>query len=159
MNLASQVRQTPCYKNLEVNSKLSGKLEARINDFKIGVSTIFHIYLFMLRVRIVFNNWSIENIGLASYKSYKHGNSTPKLTSLISSSLLSKYGVVESTVSHNVIHSADDFIWKLSTTMSRSALICFLNSDCVTGVRDYDEVTALPISWYWSLKRHTWIMR
>ena len=56
MNLASQVRQTPCYKNLEVNSKLSGKLEARINDFKIGVSTIFHIYLFMLRVRIVFNN-------------------------------------------------------------------------------------------------------
>ena len=42
--------------------------------------------------------------------------------------------------------------------MSRSALICFLNSDYVTGVRDYDEVTALPLSWYWSLKRHTWIM-
>ena len=42
--------------------------------------------------------------------------------------------------------------------MSRSALICFLNSDYVTGVRDYDEVTALPLSWYWSLQLHTWIM-
>ena len=42
--------------------------------------------------------------------------------------------------------SADDFICTLSTTMSRSVFKRSLNSDRVTGVRDYDEVIALPLS-------------